>query len=344
MLNKKPFRIGIVGVGLISQQSHIPAALSFTDVRVDALIDPEYDRARQIHNLFGMDAEIAKSIEEVSCDLDAVIIASPNHTHAMITKYCLQKNIHVLIEKPISASWEDACQISEMTKSTGLTVAIGYCTRFRDNVKLAKVCIDDQYFGELTSFAYQFGTPGGWPSLSGYHLDAGAAGGGVLIVSGSHFIDRMLHFFGYPDDFKYWDDSMGGPEANAKLEMTFRRAGKEISGVARFSKTVWLPGGLVLETTQGKLILKETDHEPLVFIPKDKPELKMQVMSNTSPDEFATMNVFQRQLRNFVNACRNKSQPLISADEGKRSLEFIQAAYQRKESLLNNMNPVTQGI
>ncbi len=325
------FRIGIVGVGLISLQSHIPAALSFPDIKVVAFIDPAVERARQDLSMFGIEAKIVPDVKDVCAELDGVIIATPNHTHCPIATYCLQQGIHVLIEKPIAVNVEEGKRIVEVANANGLVAAVGYCTRFRENVILTKSVIENEYFGKVTGFAYQFGTPGGWASYSGYHLNAGSAGGGVLMVSGSHFIDRMLHFFGYPQGFSYWDDSQGGPEANAKFEANFSSLTHALKGAARFSKTVRLPGGLVIQTTKGKLILQETDDDPLMFFPKDQPQVKLQVFSNENDDSGSMdLNVFQRQLRDYVDACRNGTKPKVSAEEGVQSLELMQALYQKK--------------
>ncbi len=330
LTSKKNFRIGVVGVGLISLQSHIPAALSLPGVQLTALVDPEVDRATQVLKNFGIQAEVAKSIEDLTGKLDGAIIASPNGTHGSIARLCLQRGIHVLIEKPIAASVDDARSIDEIGQQAGLVVAVGYCTRFRENVLLAKQLIDSEYLGKVESFAYQFGTPGGWPSLSGYHLKTGTSGGGVLMVSGSHFVDRMIHFFGYPQDFSYWDDSKGGPEANAGFDAMFRAAHGEVHGVARFSKTVRLSGGMVMQTTKGRLILYENDYEPLVFCPNDQPNIRQKISLRNQSDGLGELNVFQRQLKNFVDACRQNEKPLISALEGMQSLELMQALYQSK--------------
>ncbi len=330
---KKPYRIGIVGVGLISLQSHIPAALSFSDVKLEALVDPDVERTHKFIKKFGVPLRIVPDIRDVCGELDGVIIATPNHTHASIAQFCLDQGLHVLIEKPIAANVQEGVTIAEAAKRKGLVAAVGYCTRFRENVILAKEIIENEFFGTVDSFAYQFGTPGGWPSLSGYHLNAAASGGGVLMVSGSHFIDRMIHFFGYPQTFSYWDDSVGGPEANAKFEATFSKANQEIKGVARFSKTVRLPGGLVIQTSQGKLILREVDSAPLVFSPKDQPHMKLQIVSHDGNETVnKKLNVFQRQLRDFVDACMKGTKPLVTAEEGMMSLEFMQELYRAKES------------
>jgi predicted dehydrogenase len=77
-------------------------------------------------------------------------------------------------------------------------VAVGYYMRFRNEVILLKRLLDVGYFGHIRRFHFQHGTIGGWSPLSGYNLDRNASGGGVLVVSGTHFIDLMLYWFGYP--------------------------------------------------------------------------------------------------------------------------------------------------
>ncbi len=84
----------------------------------------------------------------------------------------------------------------------GTVAAPGYVTRFRPNLRLLKSLLDQGYFGRVTRFVHQFGTAGGWAPLSGYNLARSATGGGVLMVTGTHFLDRMLWFWGMPNEVR----------------------------------------------------------------------------------------------------------------------------------------------
>ena len=190
---KKQFRLAIIGCGLISQGAHVPAALSCSNVKIDALIDPVPERAKALAEDYGISPIIARSLDEVSSPLDGAIIATPNHTHRDMALSCFRRGISVLIEKPLANSVVEGEEIRNAARKAKCTVAVGYVSRFRKNVELLKDLLDRSYFGNIHRFVHQFGTTGGWSPLSAYNLKNETSGGGVLVVTGTHFLDRMLY-------------------------------------------------------------------------------------------------------------------------------------------------------
>src|SRR5262249_36100726 len=138
---------------------------------------------------------------------------------------CAARGIYCLIEKPLASTVEDAEEIYRAADKHGVVVAVGYYTRFRNEGNLLKRLLDNRYFGDIRSFHYEEGTLGRWSPLSGYLLDRKASGGGVLVVVGTHFLDRMIYWFGYPDDCEMLDDAAGGPEAQCMIKIRYRSGG-----------------------------------------------------------------------------------------------------------------------
>lgn len=330
------FRLGIVGMGKITQSAHLPAALASECVNLVALIDPVEERSSQIAQSYGVSPSIASSIDEVAEQLDGVIIASPNHTHAPLALQCLNSGIAVLIEKPLAISVEEGQTIVAASKQNSVVAAVGYCTRFRDNTRLIREVLRDKYFGNVRSFAYQFGSAGGWDTYSSYILDKKTAGGGVLIVTGTHFLDRVLDFFGKPTRVEYEDDSSGGPEANACAKFFYDAPDNSFSGYAFFSKTTALPPGLTIETEKGYLILPESDDGAVLFRPHDNQSIQMTVTQQSKSPCPKTADVFQRQLEDFVAACMTGSVPMVSAEFGLQSLELIDDLYSARTPMHEN--------
>src|SRR5262245_27965905 len=93
--------------------------------------------------------------------------------------------------------------------------------------------------------------------MSSYNLSRKATGGGVLVITGTHFLDRMLHFWGYPDDVALADDEQGGAEANCRATFRYTTTDTPCEGVVLYSKTTELPGGLIIETDRGVVQVPE---------------------------------------------------------------------------------------
>src|SRR5690606_38478171 len=129
-------------------------------------------------------------------DIDAVSICTWNNTHAEIAIYALEAGKHVLVEKPLSMTVEEAEAVEEAQKKSGKTLQVGFVRRHGDNAKLLKKFIDHGELGEIyyakTSCLRRLGNPGGWFS------DVTRSGGGPLIDLGVHMIDICWYMMGKP--------------------------------------------------------------------------------------------------------------------------------------------------
>jgi predicted dehydrogenase len=323
------FRLGILGAGQITRNSHLPAALACPNVRVAAIVDPVKHRAAELASEFGIAPATASDVSEVGHALDGCIVATPNHTHREAALACLNAGVDVLIEKPLAASFEDGQAIIDCAERLGRIVAVGYTSRFRPSTRLLKQLLDRGYFGEVRRFAHQFGTVGGWAPLSAYNLDRSMAGGGVLVITGTHFLDRMLHLWGYPDDMELEDDSLGGPEANCTARFVYRRRGRSMSGTAQYSKTAQLKNGLAIDTDAGIVLLPETEEADIIFRPAGQDDVEHRLVARRRA---AGRSAFQLQLEDFVAASRQRRAPLVDGRQGLESLRLIEQLYASRRS------------
>ncbi len=325
------FQIGIVGCGKIARR-HVEACLLSDMVDICAFVDPTPQRARDLAAEFQVDAPIVDSLDKVLGKLDGAVIAAPNHFHRPLAEQCAAAGVHTLIEKPIAGTLQDATAICEAHEAAGTVCGVGFVTRFAANNQQMQRLIQSGYFGEIHEFAYQFGSRGGWAPLSAYNLDRKATGGGVLVVTGSHFIDRMLHWFGTPADCSLLTDSLGGPEANALATFRFNRGASTLFGTARFSKTVPMPAGFVMRTSKGIVSLIDQPAAKIALRPVDE-SLKLTI----EPDH-ESGNLFQAQLEDFVRACQSNGRPAVDGREALRSVELTEQLYANCEPL-NDAEP-----
>lgn len=330
-MNKR-FRLAIVGCGRIARSAHVPAILASRRARLTALVDPVPGRAQALVSEFGIDARIATQVREALDSVDGAIIATPNRVHCAIALECLEAGVPVLVEKPVAISVAEGEQIVRVAERHNLTVAVGYATRFYRSIRLMHSLLCEGYFGDVRRFAYQFGTKGGWSPLSGYSLDHRATGGGTLVVTGTHFLDRMLHWFGRPDEVSLEDDSRGGLEANAVARFRYRREGT-CEGVARFSKTVSLAAGFAMDTESGTVTLEDRPDANIVLRPSGQPSIQLAIESRASASSTRTNDHNVLQLENFVESCETMSPPMVSARDGLESLRLVEALYAHRQPM-----------
>jgi len=82
-------------------------------------------------------------------DLDAVVIATPPATHYQLAKSCLQHDLHVLIEKPITTKSEHAEELIQIAKSNGLVVMVGHTFEYNAAVHTLKSLVDSGELGQI---------------------------------------------------------------------------------------------------------------------------------------------------------------------------------------------------
>lgn len=188
-------KIGIIGTGGICNNKHLPSLAKVADkVEVVALCDLIEEKAiatAERHNL--PNARIYTDYQELLKDkaIDIIYVCTPNVAHCQITVDAFGADKHVLCEKPMAATTEDAQKMMDAWKESGKKFTVGYQNRFRHTVQvLKKACeaeeLGDIYYGEANAIRRkQVPTWGVFP-------DKSQQGGGPLIDIGTHALDITL--------------------------------------------------------------------------------------------------------------------------------------------------------
>jgi predicted dehydrogenase len=320
-------KLAVVGCGLITDENHLPAVLATPGLEVGALVDADVERARLVARKYGSRATVTTRLDDVIDQVDAVVVATPNHTHFALAKLALSHRRPVLLEKPMTNTAQEADELCALSRETSTPLSIGFVTRHFPVVALTKRLLDEGKLGSVRRFHFEYGTRGGWAPLSGYNLSRQQSGGGVLVVSGTHFLDRMLHWFGAPQSFHYADDSFGGVEANCKASFTFAGG---IEGTVFFSKTMPLKNALVIETDRYTVRSPWGEMQQLHARAHDLPDVSMTMKADGTP---ATVNPFQRQMAEFLEVVRDGRRPMVTAEEGAASVRLCESMYSNRQQL-----------
>ena len=319
-------RLGIVGCGAITEGAHLPAALTSDTVDLTALVDVSKVRLGHLNRQYGLSCLMATDVTEVMSQVDAVILAIPNALHASIGVKLLSSGIHVLCEKPLAVTAQECEELCLAARKGSAVLAVGYMTRFYPSTVLTKDLLDSGFLGEILSFGYEFGTEGGWAPLSGYNLKRETSGGGVLIISGSHFIDRMLYLFGKVRMVKYYDDSRGGVEANCILDVIGTVNDTDCPGMITLSKTHRLANALRITGERGVLMIREGQSLSVTFTPLGSNlshEVTFPQSGGVGPEE----DYYRVQLEDFVHAIQSRQEPRVNGESGAASAALIEQCY-----------------
>jgi predicted dehydrogenase len=256
--------------------------------------------------------------------VDAVVLALPNHLHASIGLEFLERRIPVLSEKPLAPTSAECERLCRAARANSAVLSVGYVTRFFPSTRLLKRLIDSGFLGALSSFEYEFGTSGGWAPFSGYNLSRQTSGGGVLVVSGSHFVDRMLYLFEGARVLRFEDDSRGGIEANCLAVFETTVDGRDVQGRVTLSKTHALSNRLRITGENGALEVGEGQSNSVYYFPAGT-NLRHEITCVGS--QGGETDYFRVQLEDFVRAIRHGVEPLVNGEQGWASVAFMEQCY-----------------
>lgn len=193
---KETINIGIIGCGWIMEHAHIPVLVKNKNVTIVAAFDTDLERARTLCEKYGILHSYNNIDEFLECDLDGVIISTPNYTHYTYTMQAIEKGISVLCEKPITLKETEITEILEKANEKGVIYVPGFVNRWRQDIKSISHEIQNGTIGEVKRVEAGWLRKSGVPRPGTWFTYRKYAGGGVLVDLGSHIIDLCLLFIG----------------------------------------------------------------------------------------------------------------------------------------------------
>jgi len=187
-------KVGIVGCGGIANGKHMPALKRVKEVEMVAFCDIIVEKAEKAAKEFGTQgAKVYADYNEMLAKekLDVVHVCTPNKSHSPISIAAMEADCHVMCEKPMAKTYEDAKKMLDAQKRTGKKLTIGYQNRFRaDSTYLKKACVRGD-LGEIY-FAKAHALRRRAVPTWGVFLNEEEQGGGPLIDIGTHALDLTL--------------------------------------------------------------------------------------------------------------------------------------------------------
>jgi len=323
----KKIKFLLVGCGAIAK-AHLQAITVSEHAEVTVLADKVLPRAQQLGSGFHVSTAVGDYKESIG-KVDAAIVALPHHLHSQVTTDLLQNGIHVLVEKPMALNPGQCDAMINAAKTSKTKLAVGLARRFFDSSRFVKQVIESQMLGDITSFNFHEGIIYKWPIMSDFAFRK-ETGGGVLADIGVHILDLLLWWLGDYDSFEYYDDAMGGVEADCELHLKLKSGA---TGIVQLSRTRDLGNTCIIQGERGSLEIETTFNSQIrLKINEQSLNLTGRSTQEGMAEERAE-DIFSRQLEDFVEAIRHNRQPFIHGEEGKRTAELIEACYSLRQPL-----------
>ncbi|MBU5674078.1 Gfo/Idh/MocA family protein [Paenibacillus brevis] len=325
-------KFGLVGCGRIADR-HIRSLAECEDAELTALFDVQPERMAAVEadyaKFSGCQGEMAKytDMEQLLKDpqVQAVIIATPSALHAKLASEAIRSGKHVMLEKPMALSLQDAENIIALAQKYEVTVQVCHQLRYRKIMTQVKELIESGTMGKLylgvvsmrlqRSAAYYEAAPwrGTWEQ-----------DGGMLLNQGIHLVDLLQWFLG--DGTRVFGSLQRG--------LLMKETEDVAAGIVNFkdgaigmieANTVTYPGNydncITLFGEKGTVSIGGIRLDEVRKWSFSDPNVPDPVIEPAGEEH---VRMYER----FIKAAKNQEKAvLIDAKEGKRALELIFALY-----------------
>lgn len=195
-MTSNTIRIGILGAGGVAEACHLPVLSQMPDVKVAWLCDQYKGRAEKLAREWG----IAGAFDDLAAcpDVDAVLVAIPVGHRRDALETVFRRGWHAFVEKPFATTTDEHLRIVQDAARANVVVGVGLVRRFYRSTSIVRQALARKLFGQVIEVwaaeatrLVTTGREGSW-----YQADRAAAGGGVLMETGSHTVDQVFQALG----------------------------------------------------------------------------------------------------------------------------------------------------
>ena len=320
-------KIALVGCGALTRIFYQPV-LNHLGIKPFALVDPFLEKAKALAKEWEAGKAVA-STDEILDEVDAAIIASPNYLHVRQAKLFLEKGKHVLLEKPMAVSGQEGNSLIESAKASGAVLQIAMMRRFWKLNKAVKKIIENNLLGKLEEISMLEGGVINWPAQSIAMFDQMQSLGGVLIDTGSHTLDLLCWWIQEEaEHLLYSDDYKGGVETDCELSFRFKNSGTKVKVL--LSRIRNLQNEYLLRGEKGWIMVKPFGN---IFKTSDPGITKhfFKIYNNDELKSQTIYNVFDEQIRYWLQAIKINSRPIVDAESVLPSIQLIENCYKKRK-------------
>ena len=325
-------KFAIIGSGSIAQ-THAQAISALDGATLVAVYGRSTEKVQKLATQYHCDwyTDLGEMLRRT--DIDAVSICTPNGTHADVGIAAALAGKHVLVEKPIDVSLEKADKLIRVCQAQGVKLGVIFQRRYSEGVATLRQLVEEGKLGQLLFGGCYFKL---YRSQEYYDSAAWRGtwevdGGGVLMNQGIHYIDMLQYLMGPVVEVTACCGTLG--HVNIQVEDTAASAITFQSGaLGVIEGTTCAYPGLVSRVdiygTEGTAII-ENDILTSVQL---KSGYVYKVESNTKnagvSSPAISADFHQRQFEDMVMAIKLGTEPAVTGNEGRKSLEIILAIYQ----------------
>jgi predicted dehydrogenase len=322
----KVIQIGAGGFG----QSWLKVIMDYPQTKLVGIVDimqENLDAAQQITDLSPSKLYRDPDMALKEIDADLVLIVTPPKTHKGLAVKALQAGFHVLMEKPITHTMEEAKELIEVSRNIDKKIAVSQNYRWRAPILTAKKLLSEQVIGQIGYMEYEFRKAmkfGGWrdnyseillEDMSIHHFDI------------MRFLLESEPTEVYAKSFRpSWSWFSGNPSASLSIDFENDvQVSYFGSWVSRGKETTW-NGDIRIVGEKGAI--EVIDDEVTVYLIDDKDEVtseSIQLVDVSFDDRTSSLD-------NMVHSILTNTTPATSVEDNIRSFQLTCATIESAQS------------
>jgi predicted dehydrogenase len=296
-------RTAVIGVGYLGR-FHAQKYAQLPGSKLIGVVDADLATAQRVAAELGVEA--ATDYRQLLERVDAVSIAAPTPLHHSIGRACLERGVHVLLEKPIATTVAEARELVEVAAHRGCILQVGHLERFNPAIQAAAKRLSRPRFIESHRLA-PF-------KLRGTDVS-------VVLDLMIHDIDLIQELVGEP---LLGIDAVGATVFSGEIDIVNAR--------------LHFRGGCVANTTASRISMKQERkirifqddsylsidmQQKLLTVIRKKDATPVQSVAEVSIEEEAVEqgDALLAEIEAFLAAVRQRSRPVVSGEDGLRALE-----------------------
>lgn len=320
----KKIRAGIVSFAHLHAEAYIGNLRNNPAVEYVGFLDKDRDRRERYGQAFG--SPVYETWESfLATGVEAAVVCSENVYHRRDVEVLAGAGIHVLCEKPLATSPEDAQGIVEACRAGGVKLMTAFPMRFSMPLKTAHASLENGAYGNLTSMIGR--NQGQCPKRHrSWFTDPSLAGGGAMADHTVHLTDLYRWITGVEIESVYavsnrvtWRDETE-LDTGGLLSLRFTD-GRNASIDCSWSRPLRYPtwGGLALRMITDRGVLDVDGF-------KQVHEVHGQEAQHTRWDYWGS-DPNQAMIDEFIDAVKEDREPFVTGVDGLRAVEVVDAAY-----------------
>ncbi|MBF0216142.1 MAG: Gfo/Idh/MocA family oxidoreductase [Candidatus Omnitrophica bacterium] len=294
-------RVGVVGAGHLGAfHAKMYSSLEKSSGMVFAgVCDKKKTRARDIANKYT--TRFFHDYRKMVGEVDAVSIVVPTSLHYQVAKFFLESGVHVLIEKPITKTLEEADELIEIARKRDLVIQVGHIERFNSAVLAIEPYLDKPKFVECQRL--------GSIKKKGRIKDVG-----VVLDLMIHDIDIILSLI--QSKVKYIEafgqSTVSDHEDVANVRLTFQN--NAIADITASRVTKEEVRKLRIFQEHSYILLDYMHHDAVLYKTTAFGLEKIKI-------RIRRRDALKVELKSFINCVKNGKKPIVSGVEGRQALK-----------------------